>query len=824
MPRARRDFADLARRYVGWLRQRALGVMLASVALLGGAVFLIVFHLPLRADFSYLLPQEAPAVRDLRKLEARVRSTDAILVIVEGPPAERAAAVTELVAGFRTIPDSLVEHVAPDQNETRAFLEANKHLLVPLEDLVRARDALRHRIDDAKLKANPLFIDLDDDEPDPAAQQRDKQQLDELKQKRAQAQVQLDRLSNVSADGRTQMIQVRTPFRATNAELGQKLIAALDTVRREVRARHPSVRVGFTGSVITAVAEHHAISNGMVLSSVITGLLVGLVLALYFRSATLLVLLVGMLLIATAISFGVAALTVGHLNAATAFLGAIIAGNGVNYGILLIARYLEERRTHEVDEAMALALLHTTRPTIIASFGAAIAYGSLAATSFRGFADFAIIGALGMVIVWIATYTLLPALVLKLGRRTRVHTTDPLVGRILVRLFGFRRSGVVIAVSAVLAVAAGVIVSRYIAADPFEYDIKNLRSEGKDAIEARAWMKASDTAFGRGFSGRTVIAADRLEQVPLIVEALRAVDANKPPAQRTIGDVWSIYSFVPEDQDKKLPILAEIRAMIDEAIEELPEDERASIRELRPPDNLAALTIASLPPQLRERFTEKNGKVGLLIEVRPANHLDEWNGKDLIAFATAVRALNLRDGETVTTSGTSVIFADIVESIERDGPIVTLIAAVGLILMVIVLVGANRRAFAVLVGTAAGSLLMVATCALLDLKVNFLDFVALPITLGLGIDYAINVAHRQDHEDQADPIRTLQTSGSAVFVCSFTTIIGYGSLLVSQNLAIRGFGTASLIGEIACVLTALVVVPAIIAAGARSLSRSRLPL
>ena len=95
---------------------------------------------------------------------------------------------------------------------------------------------------------------------------------------------------------------------------------------------------------------------------------------------------------------------------------------------------------------------------------------------------------------------------------------------------------------------------------------------------------------------------------------------------------------------------------------------------------------------------------------------------------------------------------------------------------------------------------MVAVCALLGLKVNFLDFVALPITLGLGIDYAINVAHRHDHEEIPDPITTLRTSGSAVFVCSLTTIIGYGSLLVSENLAIRGFGTASLIGEVACVL------------------------
>jgi hypothetical protein len=156
-----------------------------------------------------------------------------------------------------------------------------------------------------------------------------------------------------------------------------------------------------------------------------------------------------------------------------------------------------------------------------------------------------------------------------------------------------------------------------------------------------------------------------------------------------------------------------------------------------------------------------------------------------------------------------VIFADIVTSISGDGPRVTAVAAAGLLIMVLLLVGRNRRAVAVLVATASGSLLMVAACAVLDLKVNFLDFVALPITLGIGIDYAINVAHRHDHEP--DPVTTLRTSGSAVFVCSLTTIIGYGSLLISENLAIRGFGMASLIGEVACVTTALVLVPALLA-------------
>lgn len=68
---------------------------------------------------------------------------------------------------------------------------------------------------------------------------------------------------------------------------------------------------------------------------------------------------------------------------------------------------------------------------------------------------------------------------------------------------------------------------------------------------------------------------------------------------------------------------------------------------------------------------------------------------------------------------------------------------------------------------------------------------------------------------------SLRTSGSAVFVCSLTTMIGYGSLLASENLAIRGFGLASLIGEVACVMTALGLVPALIALGRRQTAGTR---
>jgi hypothetical protein len=798
----------LAREYVGWIQRHTIAIIAVHLALLGGAIDLIAYHLPLYADFSYLLPQDAPAVRDLRRLEARVKASDTALAVITAPTSEaRAAAVHELAAGIRTLPPVLVEQVIDDDSEARAFFQAHRHLFVPLADLEAAAAALERRIRAAKLAANPLFIPLDDPAPDA---DHDRQQLDELRAKRRDAERRLARSGNVSSDGRTAMIQIRTRFRATDAGLGQALLTGLDTLRAQVIAAHPGVQIGFTGGVISAVAEHDAIFKGMVLSSVITTLLVALVLTLYFWSATLLVLLIATLAIATAVSFGAAALTVGHLNAATAFLGAIIAGNGVNYGILLIARYLEERRAHGVEQALAQAIRGTLRPTAVASLGASIAYGSLAATSFEGFADFAAIGAVGMALCWLTSYLLLPALMLRWGRTPRNAARDPRIGAILVRVLGFRRPRVVCGIALAGAVCATAVVARYVVDDPFEYDITRLRSEGSDAVTARSWMALSDRSFGRGYSGRTYIAADRLDQIPLIVHALRARDANIPPEHQTIGSITSILDFVPDDQPRKLAILAQLRALLDDdALDALTDRERAELAELRPPDDLGMITAQTLPPMVRDQLEENDGRIGYILSIRPAPRLDEWNGHDLIRFAGAVRTLQLGDGETVTTSGASVIFADIVTSISSDGPRVTAVAALGLAVMVVLLVGRNRRAAAVLTATAAGALLMVAACAVLGLKVNFLDFVALPITLGIGVDYAINIAHRHDHEP--DPLTTLRTSGSAVFVCSLTTIIGYGSLLISDNLAIRGFGLASLIGEIACVGTALVLVPALLA-------------
>jgi predicted RND superfamily exporter protein len=108
-----------------------------------------------------------------------------------------------------------------------------------------------------------------------------------------------------------------------------------------------------------------------------------------------------------------------------------------------------------------------------------------------------------------------------------------------------------------------------------------------------------------------------------------------------------------------------------------------------------------------------------------------------------------------------------------------------------------------------GVLWMVGAAAAMGLKLNFLNFVALPVTLGIGVDYAVNVFARLTKERPEDHARALAETGSAVILCSSTTIIGYSSLLVASNGALRSFGKLADLGELGCLLAALLLVPTV---------------
>jgi len=100
---------------------------------------------------------------------------------------------------------------------------------------------------------------------------------------------------------------------------------------------------------------------------------------------------------------------IGYLNSSTGFLVSIIAGNGINFGIIYMARYLEARRVQGKTSAEAVMVAH--RETWVATLAAAAAAMLSLARSpspTSALQTLRIIGGAGMILCWVATYAFLP--------------------------------------------------------------------------------------------------------------------------------------------------------------------------------------------------------------------------------------------------------------------------------------------------------------------------------------------------------------------------------------------------------------------------------
>ncbi len=109
--------------------------------------------------------------------------------------------------------------------------------------------------------------------------------------------------------------------------------------------------------------------------------------------------------------------------------------------------------------------------------------------------------------------------------------------------------------------------------------------------------------------------------------------------------------------------------------------------------------------------------------------------------------------------------------------------------------------------------------ALDHVKLNFLNFVALPISIGVGADYALNMmTRRETRPDEPIPHVVIETGG-AVILCSLTTMLGYFALMLSINQAVRSFGLAAAMGEVTTILAAVLALPALLI-GSRATKRA----
>jgi len=134
---------------------------------------------------------------------------------------------------------------------------------------------------------------------------------------------------------------------------------------------------------------------------------------------------------------------------------------------------------------------------------------------------------------------------------------------------------------------------------------------------------------------------------------------------------------------------------------------------------------------------------------------------------------------------------------------------VAVMIVVILATRSKLGAFGVLLALVMGVTCLVGAAAFSNIRLNFFNFIALPITFGIGCEYPFNVYDRVRLLKGDVPAAVARTGG-AVALCSYTTTVGYGSMLFSDNQALQSFGRLAMWGEIACTVTALFFLPSLL--------------
>jgi len=129
-------------------------------------------------------------------------------------------------------------------------------------------------------------------------------------------------------------------------------------------------------------------------------------------------------------------------------------------------------------------------------------------------------------------------------------------------------------------------------------------------------------------------------------------------------------------------------------------------------------------------------------------------------------------------------------------------------LLTVVVMRSFRDGAWVIASLSLGVLWGAGAMTVLSLKLNFVNFAVLPITFGIGVDYAVNLYQR--YRQTCSVEEALSSSGGAVALCSVTTMIGYATLVTADNQAIQSFGLTAVIGEITCLTAALFALPAVL--------------
>jgi hopanoid biosynthesis associated RND transporter like protein HpnN len=603
------------------------------------------------------------------------------------------------------------------------------------------------------------------------------------------------------------------------------------------------ITVRLTGPVPLSDEEFGTLAERAGLMGFVMFAAVLLTLWLAVRSFRIIFAILVTLIVGLLITTGAGVAYAGVFNIISIAFVALFVGLGVDFAIQFCVRYRAERHAAgDLARALALAGRHVGKPLALAAAATAVGFFSFLPTNYSGVAELGVVSGAGMIIAFVLSITLLPALLMLVGAPGEPEQ----VGfGFLLPIDSFLRSHRAI----VLQVAAGAAVAALILVPSLQFDFNplDLRSRKVESVST-----LFDLMMNSQTSPNTIdVLAPSLDKTDAIERRLDALPL--------VGQTLTLKSFVPDDQPKKLALIKDAHSLLDLTINPFgikppPSDaevvdamrnaaaalrvasntdqtpaKNAAIRlagtlellsaaspgsralasdaiisgmtimlkEVRDALTAEPVTLDNLPPDLVQDWVAKDGTAR--IEVYPKD--GAFSNDALRAFSDAVRTV------APEATGTPISIQNYGKTILRAFIQAGFISALVITLLLLISLRRARDVLFTLVPLILTGLLTLATCVVLRLHLNFANVIALPLLLGIGVAFDIYfiVAWRNGTKN------LLSTSLTrAVIFSALTTASGFGSLWLSSHPGTASMGELLMISLGFTLLTTLFFLPALL--------------
>ncbi len=668
----------------------------------------------------------------------------------------------------------------------------------------------------------------------------------------------------VNPSNTSEEINVLSGFINTVRAVGNTLRAKF------AREGKPVPFFGITGLPAVDYEAHRAVRSDILMIVLTAGVLVLLLVLFGMRSWRRSLIVFVPMGLGAVWNAALTLVTVGHLTEITSGFTAILFGMGVDYGIFMSSRIAEEHaKGLDFPVAIGRGAAASARAILTAGGATTLIFASLYFVKFKGFSEMGMVAATGIVLVIIATFTVLPAMYTILHPGVQKSTEKAESG------IHDRRSGLswspgraTALVIVVLAIGFAVWGAYKGSGIPFDYNALSLLPRGSETAKyQRILVKNSDFQ-----PGVVIFTATNMDQARRFTR-----EAKNCPL---LANVESIVDLFPRDMEARVALVRKIGHRVAESgvagvLEKQP-DVRLNIRDARRIGHIIKQAQDLIDDMEDQAFSSgKKAMVadleksrGILKQLASAayNHPKRFAARTTVLFNRMLaasrkvagilagwqdarpltpkdlpRSLRNRffarhghriaiyayprksvynmhnleallkdvyaiDPQATGFPTTNLVFSRMANNSLRQGALWALV-----IVLFWILVNARRlRGFVeALVPLLVGESWLLGVMSLAGMKFNYGNIITIPLVMAIAVDYGVWFANRRYEMPDSSPWVVTVTAARAILLAAGTTIAGLGAIMLASYRGIASMGTCLTIGVIACIIAALLVAPAL---------------